>query len=53
MKAKLTLVYEIEMDNDDDKEDLQIAIDDNDEQFITEVFGIGWETPISREIEFT
>jgi len=49
MKAKLTIIYEKEI-NATDIEELKEAVNNGDDQYLTEFFEIGWETPIIRKL---
>jgi len=57
VKAILTLVYEEDISGDDEevklqKDFLKQAVKDMDEQALSEVFGIGWESPVKCRVKF-
>ena len=51
MKAILTLVYEATID-EEDRNMYQQAVNDGDDQFLSETFGIGWDGPESCQVIF-
>jgi len=57
VKAVLTLIYEADLDGDDEdvklqKHFLKQAAKDMDDQAIGEVFGVGWDSPVKCRVKF-
>ncbi len=51
MKARLTLIFEKEI-SEGDKEWVEQCVAEYDDQALSEIFGIGWESPIEKDIKF-
>ena len=55
MKARLTLVYEVDVrpgEESETKEILDESVEEGDEQLLFEEFGIGWNVPVVRKVEY-